>query len=480
MRLCPAQLVAFVWQEELSYVYVFFSVPKKPPVPSFDLPENTFLCKRKAALQTPVKISDESQLTEVKRDKVTKVKQGGRSVEKESGISMEPEAHRQSPEKPTADKILNMNKLEQEDDLTARNKARDIVVDKVPENEIAAEPIDESIDTSIDESINKSIDESMDEVSKTKEPQIAEYSCECGVKFSSVGWLVRHMRGCVEIIICDLCRKTFKSSKTLKKHKKMIHTNALKCHRCDKSFTTPKKLVRHTRSSHEATIPCEICSSAFKNKNSLRDHKKKIHNAKLNAKEQPNIEEKRQDKKMTKAKDEQVGSNKQNTKQRKSEYHCLLCPKSFVSSSGLRKHRVAHKKLVDLSNTNVKSDEEVSLENNAVADDLERIEVVFIEDGNEISMGTAVVIGPLVSGEPILLRTGEQASVTQGVNSGKVERSIDSEQMEENIISEPIGGSVNSEHVKSSINNANTEDRNNNEGAGGSEQGGLHNKQLSL
>jgi hypothetical protein len=151
-----------------------------------------------------------------------------------------------------------------------------------------------------------------------------------------------------------------------------------------------------------------------------------------------------------------------------------------VSSSGLRKHRVAHKKLVDLSNTNVKSDEEVSLENNAVADDLERIEVVFIEDGNEISMGTAVVIGPLVSGEPILLRTGEQASVTQGVNSGKVRRSIDSEQMEENIISEPIGGSVNSEHVKSSINNANTEDRNNNEGAGGSEQGGLHNKQLSL
>jgi hypothetical protein len=471
VRLCPAQLVALVCEEELSDVYVFFSVLKKPPVPSFDLPENTFLCNRKAALQTPVKISVESQLTVVKRDRATKAKQVGRSVEKESEISMEPEAHRQSQEKTTVDKILNMNRLEQKDDSSAQNEAMDIDVDKVPENDSTAKPIDESIDRSIDESTDKSIDESMDEVSKTKEPQIAEYSCDCGVKFSSVGWLVRHMRGCVEVIICDLCRKTFKSSKTLKKHKKMIHTNALKCDQCDKTFTTPKKLVRHTRSVHEATILCEICSSTFKNKNTLRDHKKKSHNAKLNAKEQPNIEEKRQDKKMTKAKDEHGGSNKQNTKQLKSEYHCLLCPKSFGSSSGLRKHRVAHKKLIDQSNTNVKSDVEVSLENNAVADDLERIEVVFIEDGNEISMGTAVVIGPLVSGEQLLLSAGEQASVTQGGNSGKVGGSIDSEHMDENIISE---------RIVSSINNANTGDRNNNEGAGGSEQGGFRNKQWSL
>ena len=414
-------------------------------MPSFDLPENTFLGRRKAPLPTPttVKMPEKSQLTVVKRDREAKVKHVESSVEIEPEIAMEPE----EPEKTTIGKIPDMNKLGHKDDLTTQKEAL-ATVDQIPVGQI-------------DETIDKSIHESMEEVTQTEE-QPGEYSCECGVKFSSVGWLVRHMRSCVKDIICDICGKTFKSSKTLKKHKKMIHTKAFQCDQCDESFTTPKKLVRHTRSFHEATILCEICSAAFKNKNSLRYHRKKFHKVKLNTKEKPNLETKRQDKKVLKSKDEHASCNKHKTKQQKSEYQCLQCPKSFATSSGLRKHKIAHKKLVDQSNTNEKNDKAVRLENLAVADDFERIEVVLVEDGNETSIGTAVIIGSVVSG----VGNGELASVPEGVNSKELRGSLDSEHTGDIIISEhTIEGSINNEYVISGINNEDTGDRNNNEGA---------------
>ena len=128
----------------------------------------------------------------------------------------------------------------------------------------------------------------------------------------------------------------------------------------------------------------------------------------------------------------------------------------------MRKHKIAHKKLVDQSNTNEKIDKAVRLENLAVADDFERIEVVLVEDGNETSIGTAVIIGSVVSG----VGNGELASVPEGVNSKELRGSLDSEHTGDIIISEhTIEGSINNEYVISGINNEDTGDRNNNEGA---------------
>ena len=118
----------------------------------------------------------------------------------------------------------------------------------------------------------------------------------------------------------------------------------------------------------------------------------------------------------------------------------------------MRKHKIAHKKLLDQSNTDEKSDKAVRLENIAITDDLERIKVVLIEDGNETSIGTAVIIG-----EPFLICEGEQAAIAQSVNSG--------EHMEENL----------GEHMEG--NDVNTGYRNNNDGAEGSELGGINYEQ---
>jgi hypothetical protein len=44
----------------------------------------------------------------------------------------------------------------------------------------------------------------------------AEYFCDCGLKFSRLGWLVRHMQQCTNGFDCELCQKRFKTKKTLK------------------------------------------------------------------------------------------------------------------------------------------------------------------------------------------------------------------------------------------------------------------------
>ena len=64
----------------------------------------------------------------------------------------------------------------------------------------------------------------------------AEFSCDCGAKFLKMKWLVKHQNQCTILFNCDLCGKTFKTAKILKKHKTKIHNKPFKCNNCREGF----------------------------------------------------------------------------------------------------------------------------------------------------------------------------------------------------------------------------------------------------
>ena len=254
-----------------------------------------------------------------------------------------------------------------------------------------------------------------------KDGNNAEYFCDCGLKFSRLGWLVRHMQQCTNGFDCELCQKRFKTKKTLKKHKLLIHNKLFKCDQCEESYTTPKKLQRHIKSVHETTVKCEFCESILKNKNTYRHHVKKYHspitkqkdNAGLTseienqANEEPNV---------TKGKDVLKENEKIAKDHKKSQpklgplYKCLQCPKTFSSTSGLWKQKAAHLKL---------DREKVTINNNPIqmseSDNNEVIEIVIWEQGQELSMGSAIVLhGDPIVGNQLVVIDNRGETVTVG------------------------------------------------------------------
>ena len=73
--------------------------------------------------------------------------------------------------------------------------------------------------------------------------------CPCGEVLKSQMELEHHKRLHTEKAWpCGLCRKSFASSYTLRRHKEAVHDKIrYKCHRCMKTFSDTSALVRHQK-----------------------------------------------------------------------------------------------------------------------------------------------------------------------------------------------------------------------------------------
>ena len=62
----------------------------------------------------------------------------------------------------------------------------------------------------------------------------------------------------VELFRRDNCRKTFRSSNALKKHKEDVHSEELqKCPYCREKFALHKKLIKHKLKAHRTQMKAE-------------------------------------------------------------------------------------------------------------------------------------------------------------------------------------------------------------------------------
>ena len=103
---------------------------------------------------------------------------------------------------------------------------------------------------------------------KTKPPDSQQFECNlCNKKFTQNKNYERHKRqafddDAIHRNICDLCGKTFCTSRLLKKHNTESHQ--VSCLTCDETFTTKRALDSHIQKRDSVT--CVECNKIFCNK----------------------------------------------------------------------------------------------------------------------------------------------------------------------------------------------------------------------
>ena len=156
----------------------------------------------------------------------------------------------------------------------------------------------------------------------------------CKKQFKSLKLYGLHISKCEKDLLCFKCKKIFLNKRTLRQHLLQIHLDTKKCDVCGESFSTEKKLAKHKSKVHSTTeIKCEGCNGVFKNKKSLGVHKaKKV----CPAMASEGTAESGNSKKHKKGKHQSA--------ERKT-YQCEQCPKTYKSDRGLRYHKNIHRLL---------------------------------------------------------------------------------------------------------------------------------------
>lgn len=118
------------------------------------------------------------------------------------------------------------------------------------------------------------------------------FECDvCHLTFPRKDLLLTHRRShgkyYLEILYCPECKKPFRTSKTLMRHKITIHDKVkpYSCSECQESFARKESLVVHVRSKHSGYRPfkCYKCMKTFFEKSVLLCHMK-LHNTSINDK----------------------------------------------------------------------------------------------------------------------------------------------------------------------------------------------------
>ena len=75
---------------------------------------------------------------------------------------------------------------------------------------------------------------------------------------------------------CSICKKTFTSESSVRKHKKFVHDKITtgkfhSCDKCEKKYSRKSELTKHNKVIHETNniFKCQLCSKTLKRKKTL-------------------------------------------------------------------------------------------------------------------------------------------------------------------------------------------------------------------
>ena len=291
------------------YDYQYYDLGKrKQIIPCFKIPENSFLIDHSGS-------EEEEDLSAIVT--VCKINDAGRSDIDANTVVGNDIVYGE--EKNVQDVLKGVNSSSAV--ICSSMTTFEVIEEETVSSSVVDEIMNESLDTDDDQGVMEADiierDTIVDKEATSENTNIdKKFSCTCGLKFSRIGWLDRHMIQCIGVKKCDICGNTFKSGKTLKKHKQSVHVGCLNCDVCDESFSSRFDLKKHLTVAHGSKVTCQICGSTFKNKNSLRQHNNKIHR----------------------------GMRYDRTKDEMKQFKCLECDKVYENPSGLRKHKKKHNK----------------------------------------------------------------------------------------------------------------------------------------
>lgn len=171
-----------------------------------------------------------------------------------------------------------------------------------------------------------------------------EFNCFCGKKFTSnraikIHKIKKHDEDCYKVkpFTCDICPYAAKFQYLLERHKR-IHNKFLECPHCGKKFIDQKRLNLHVSGPRKCRklidFSCQICKKFFKSLKTLRQH----------LKSHAEREKCPACLRMVSASFLKEHIRRHEIKKKEEMYKCEMCMKLFPSARNLKLHKVIHDK----------------------------------------------------------------------------------------------------------------------------------------
>ncbi|XP_014893814.1 zinc finger protein 668 [Poecilia latipinna] len=172
------------------------------------------------------------------------------------------------------------------------------------------------------------------------------YECDlCKRVFASLKECENHVQlhKCMVNIVCEKCGRSFRTEKSLARHKKKRCLHSFKCTDCGETFGKKNALLKHSF-THLGLLPytCIRCRCHFRLAKLYRQHKcepERIHCVAC-LREFPSQEDFQRHKKDTGC------WGNQDPNQKTDEIRCLECGQRFDTSDELKKHAGAHQRVL--------------------------------------------------------------------------------------------------------------------------------------
>ena len=168
---------------------------------------------------------------------------------------------------------------------------------------------------------------------------------QCGKGFDRKPCLASHIRYnhvTEKLFQCDKCAKNFKTHALLNSHSKNMHEEheEVTCKHCNKTCKNAKYLRDHIRNMHSGAektrIICDDCGKSFAQKQSFLDHS--LTHLTGKEKEQKKLSCPYQDCNYTNLRKPLLDTHIKRVHEKKKNFQCSLCPKSFFSKGHFEEH----------------------------------------------------------------------------------------------------------------------------------------------